>query len=389
MRGLVRRIAMPAVVIAVAFSGLASAASAAEPDKPQPGLPLLNCPSQAPDPRINVPGPEITAPCNGPAVVNFASWYNGTQLGLTGSTKAQQWSRVPLTMVAANALFWYRTWPDNVPVGEKTGTEFSYNTRTFFVSPEGSDQPYGLSAPITVKTVAFGAIPTQVTVQVAQPLDSDGLPEPLVANPVDWATKPAPGSRLSKITQIPSTRLSARVNIKVLSIQVDGRDVGLEDSCETGPDGRLDVASDDAEVPVPRNKQTEDLIDPEKSFYGLVGGRLNGSISIPAFSGCKTRLGDDVSPLLTSALSSENNPLSVQIGALACIDFDGGPIPLPTEVPFPLLPLAPGVNDPRDADSSCVAAKTNPAYANNPKIKTIPDQFALPTTPVEPVTNQE
>lgn len=383
MRGLVRRIAMPAAAAAVVFGGLvgtASSATAVDGDKPEPGLPYLNCidePPITPEPAK----PPFQTPCfDGDRTANFFSWYNFAQVGLTGSVKAQQWTQIPLSLVAANGLFYLRS-PNGKKPGEKFGNELQYLARAFFVSPDGSDDDYGTSAPITVRTVAFGSIPAEVTLNVVQKRDSDDLPVPLSATPHNYELRP-PADRkdLSKITVVEPTTIDDFVNIRVAKIVVDGVDVGLQAGCETGPTARLSVKSPKLEVGEPKSYEGssyfEDVFfDPLIHQFATLGGTLTGSVDIPSFVSCPTRTGDDVAPLLTAALSEKDNPVSIRLGTFTCLSL--GPN-------FEQLPIPPGVNDPRDSRSGC-SATVHP----NDKVVTIPEQFDIPDTPVEPVTNQE
>lgn len=383
MRGLVRRIAMPAVIAAVAFGGLVGVGSSASAeDGIRPGLPVVPCPEKAPVPDYYDNGgrtPESES-------LACPNWFGAAQIGLTGSVKAQQWTQIPLTMTAVNAAYWNQTWSRrNTQPGDKIDFEFAYDGSAFFVSPSGSSDEYGDSAPITVKTLAFGAIPAEVTLQVTQQRDADGLPVPLKLRLHDFRTKSA-DNKITNIVNVAKVQLRAPVDIRVRSIKVDGVDVGLGDECRTGSDALVKADAPELSVPVPKNYDGGGeyfeavAFNPLESFYGIAGGTLTGSVDIPGFAGCGTATGDDMSPLLTSALSADNNPLSIRLGTIGCFS---------TNSDFVQLPPAPGINNPADPDAGCAPASIVESYKINGKIKTVPLPFDLPNKPVRPVTNEE
>ncbi len=339
----------------------------ADPPGAQPGLPYLRC---LPKP----PGtPEGTLDsCNGSDdYVNAGSFLNFPQVGLAGSVKAKQWTQVPLTMVSASVLFYYYDHPGRAQPGDKIAQEWWYEIRAFFNSPRGSRDNYGDSAPIPVRTVAFGSIPVQATLQVSQQRDGAGLPVPLRFRPHDYRVDRGLGSGFTSVVE--KSTLSAKVRVRVKKLVVDGVDVGLGQDCSTAGLNDLTLSSKQLEVdtlddnaPIP---ELERQFDPTEYQYGIYGGTLRGSIDIGAFAKCSTASGDDISPLLTSALSEADNPVAVRIGATNCQLYDdvgnGGPIP-------------PGVNDPEDPRAGC-----NPSVAANPRIVTVPKRFDLPDTAPE------
>ncbi|MET0822095.1 MAG: hypothetical protein ABWY58_14115 [Aeromicrobium sp.] len=368
MRKLARRIIGPALAVGAVCSLVTGASADDHPGRPEAGIPRLDCP-------VEDYYPEQPCAPGDDTIVNFGSWFGTSQVGLTGSKVAKQWTKVPLTMLATNALFYYKSHPGQgeVPPGEKINTEFGYLVRAFLVSPKGSKDDYGDSAPIQVRTVAFGSIPVEVTLQVSQERDAAGLPKPLVYRPHDYSMQP-PADRPDLYSQVvvDAATIESQLNVRVKKVVVDGVDVGLGDSCQTGPGAKLAVASKELRVdeynePPPdgsSNGWTEYLFDPKEYLYGIYGGTLTGTIDIPRFTGCATRSGDDVSPLLTSALSEKGNPVSLRIGALGCNVYDenGSNVPIP-----------PGTNRPDDPKANCL-----PQTLLNPRIVTVPEEFDTP-----------
>lgn len=348
----------------VAFASSTRPAEAA--DGPVPGLPAIQCPPIGPQyPEGTINSCEFQQDPDGYAT--NGSWLNFPQVGRAGSPKAKQWALVPLSMMSTSVIFTYKNW-QNGAEGEKTGTEFWYDTQAFFVSPPGSPAPYGYSAPIPVRTVAFGSVPAEVTLQVRQERDADGLPRPLRFRPHDY-TLSRGGVETTSVVE--SASLEARVSVGVTRLEVDGVDVQLGSGCSTGSLGavnlstqRLAVDSDPTLADPPRNM--EDVVfDPTVHQYGINGGTFAGSIDIPAFTGCTTASGDDVSALLTAAVSEDGAPLSVRVGATNCQIYDEN---------FNARPIPTGVTRPDDPRAGCFES-THP----NPKIVTVPKPFELPT----------
>ncbi len=322
----------------------------------EPGLPYIECDAQL----------ESWGGCNSElGDKDLYGWLNTNQNGLAGSVKARQWARVPVGVVAVNASFVANTPPYReglVPEGVYVFAQ------AFFVSPRGSGTNYGDSMNIPVRTVAFGSIPVEVTLQVRQRRDAQDLPIPFRLDSMNIAELQP--DRSSIVTDYP-TRIQDKVSIRVRSVKVDGVDVGLGSRCQTPPTAELDVVSEifvsRTEDGAPSRRVID--FDPAHGFQGLEGGTFNGKISIPAFRGCTTRTGDDVSALLTSAVSGADNPVSVRAGSLTCTRLD--------ESGFSFLPPAPGtVTDP--ADCSVPYPDLNPRIVPIPKPFDIPDQAPQP-----------
>lgn len=285
------------------LAAIPASSQADEPIAPDtPGLPHIVC---------NEKQELLAYLCkDGDGMRNLYGWANFTQIGLTGSIPAKQWGRIPLTMVSANVLV-YQT---DINLSADPG-ELLYKY------------------PIPVETIHENYAN-----------DSDGYSRTIVA---------------------PSF-LDQMVSIRVRSVAVDRVDVRLRDTCQTGPLARLHAESDNQELVLAAdgsNGSSDDNFDPDTGFFGINGGTLNGTIDILAFSGCATQSGDDLSRLLTSAVSSESNPVTLRVGALACYTSDG----------VSPRPTSPGANTPDKA--GCVEVN-NP---NNPKIRTIPYPLDIPT----------
>lgn len=371
-----------AVVAGLAVSGLMTlpSSSVADEDGARPGLPRVTCPTieDFPDGTDN----SCRTQADPDDYANNGTWLNFPQVGLVGSLPTKQWAPVPLSMVTSSIIFTYLSHPEQVP-GEKTNTEFWYDVKSFFVSPAGSSDPYGDSALMPVRTVAFGSIPVEATLQVSQQRDADGDPVPLRFRPHDYAIwRGTPEVEYTKVVE--KAELNGEVTVRLRSLTVDGVDVGLRSTCRTATSAKLSVSSrrvtSDQEPGYSGSLgRFEDIeFDPTTMQYGVSGGTLTGTIDIPAFTECSTTTGDDLSPLLTSAISSDGNPIAVRVGATNCAIYDfwdgaGDDPDNPDYSKFGSRPLPPGVNDPADPRAQCV-----PSTTENPKVVTVPQPFDLP-----------
>lgn len=340
--------------------------SSAEPG-PFPGLPAV------PD-----AGPPFPPTVDTPSDRNIFGWLNAPYTGTAGSARSEQWLQLPVRALASNSTFFSCTGPASPPDSDgrcdfpMDPNTLNYNalhTLAFLVSPDGSSQSYGDGPVIPVRTVAFGSIPVELEVQLNQRRDESGLPMPLEANIVERTTR-EPGAGPEELTNnMDSGTLEGEVQLRVLSLAVDGVDVGLGE-CATAP-MQLLVRSEAVSGPV---GQEYDWIDPTRSTYGFSGGGFNGTVDIPTFEGCGTTSGDDLSAVLTSVLSGPGNPVSLQYGAMFCFSefTEAGtakPTPpgadLPSEAGCSQYEMAPGgrwfaVPLPRDYPESSPRAELQP-----------------------------
>lgn len=357
------RTSVAITAVTLLTGALVALASSSQPadaaDGPVPGLPFIPCPTVGPQyPEGTANSCELQQDPD--AYATNGSWLNFPQLGLAGSPKAKQWTRVPLSMMATSIIFTTKAWTDQ-GVGERVGNEWWYDAQAFFVSPPGSRYPYGDSAPIPVRTVAFGSVPVEATLQVSQARTAESLPEPLRFRPHDYKIARTSGDTMI----VESAALDADVTISVRSLTVDGVDVELGDTCRSRRAASLHLESKELRVDQPERDLEFEVFDPEIYQYGINGGALQGSIDIPSFTGCTTASGDDVSALLTAAVSEDDAPLSVRMGATNCQIYDEK---------FNARPIPAGVTRPDDPRAGCFES-SHP----NPKVVTVPKPFELPT----------
>lgn len=244
---------------------------------------------------------------------NLYAWSGVAQVGRAGSVPSKQWLRIPAEALATSIDLKTTDYTDET--GDNTRAD--YDIVAFLVPPSGGGT-YGESPTVTVRTVAFGSIPTEITLRINQRRDSDDLP-------IGFHLRPSFTTNFTRgIDTFPSTALDDRVEVVVKSVRVDAVDIPLNRTCSTGPTAHLSVASKPIQVAL------TDSFDQAVGFSGVVGGTLEGTLDIPPFSGCTTSTGDDLSPLLTSAASAPDNPVTVTIGILGCYaEFTDEGFPLP------------------------------------------------------------
>lgn len=296
---------VPAAIVAVLLFGGVAAASAA--DGPYPGLPR---------PREN------------------GGWAGAAQTGIAESAKARQWLHVPMQAVAVY------TSGVQVSVSADDPRESS-NRRTnyiYLVSPSGSEYNYGLSLEFTVRTVAFGAVPVEATVQLIQRRDGD-FPVPILSQNYQDTYKVIPPGRPHRIHET-DTLIEDQITMRVNRLVVDGVDLGLAARCQTAEPGRLSLFGKGAWSGEPGL----DTMHPwaTGNYLGGAGGILTGTVDVPPFTNCLTATGEDISALLTTTVSGPGNRVKIHASAPAC----NRPLPPPV---VGIGPPPPGATTPEQA----------------------------------------
>ncbi|KAA1419349.1 hypothetical protein F0U44_12985 [Nocardioides humilatus] len=150
----------------------------------------------------------------------------------------------------------------------------------YIMSPTGSRHRYGDGPEFGVRTLAFGLIPAEATVQIVQVRDG-AYPEPWIVGG---------GPVLSEGDHV----LTGRAELRISGLALDGQQVrDLTGVCRAPVDLRLEAG-------------------PGYLPYG--GGEMTGAIDVPAFHGCGNRYLDR---LVTSMVSGPDNELTVRQGAIS------------------------------------------------------------------------
>jgi hypothetical protein len=243
-------------------------------------------------------------------------WGSTISGGIANSRRARQWARTPLMASAYNVVL--RPLP---PEESPPGFYGCMDTYAFvyFVSAPGAAHHYGTTPDITVRTVAFGDIPVEATVQLEQRRDGEARPLPISFHSAGcYLEVPGPhGAR-----QVRDTDIEDRLFVRVKRVEVDGLAVRLAADCRTAEPGSLrlhgkgwwddEVAGEGGQI---------DILHPwlTGNFSPSQGGLLTGTLDVGRFAGCTTADGDDLSRLLTATVAGPGNPVRLTTtGAFGC-----------------------------------------------------------------------
>ncbi|MBM7516290.1 hypothetical protein [Nocardioides nitrophenolicus] len=269
---------------------------------------------------------------------------------------------MPTSALAVNVIYGALPDPDS-PTGSSFSS-FPADGRAFFVSPRGSAQDYGWSPPIQVRTIAFGAIPVEATLQLSQTVDDDGE---LVGLHFSAVTNREPENARTRYDPAP---LEGTLDVHLRDVKVDGVPVNLG-RC-AAPRARLQAVSDALYVSTEGGGDFANYDPGAGGFQAIMGGIFNGVVAIPPFGECRTTTGDDIAPLLTAMVSGEDNPVRIRVGSPSC--FTPGP-----DYAYQ-LPPAPGQSDPVEAN--CLQWGGNQWLGDfNPRVYAIPPDLPLPDGP--------
>ncbi len=280
-------------------------------------------------------------------------WLGPRATGINEVASAKQWVRLPPMFVAAfNRLTGgasddtcRRLWPYM-----RTTT---YSAPLYFISTSSAaPSRYGYVGPFLVRTVAFGTIPVEAEVLVAQPRDADDLPVGYEISQSANAFCPGLGPHAGPDdveVYSPAVRLDAPVDISITGLRVDGVDLRLAGECRPRERSVMRLAGFDSYNldpdrshgvvrPPGMDDETWLMMAPNFSFIG--GGLLSGSVDIAPFGGCRTASGEDVSALVSATVSGPGNRVQVRSEGIegyrgvGCISDPAPCQPLPG-IPYP------------------------------------------------------
>jgi hypothetical protein len=278
------------------------------------------------------------------AQLSVATWFGVGQAGIAYSAKTAQWGKVPMQISAAFYTNGYLKdesqwlpWPDRPP---REAVQEAV-THVTFVSPPGAKHNYGISPEFSVRTVAFGAIPAEATLRMVQARQADGTPKPLVA--MNQRMTLVGGNRWDES----DTYIDDAMTIEVTGLSIDGNDLGLRQGCQTSTPAPLKLIGKGKF----HGQADIDPVNPALSghFLPAKGGLIQGTVTIPDFTGCVTSSGEDVSRLLTTSVSGEAMPVRLHVTAPAC----GRPVP---PALFGLGPPPPGAITPEEAGCAALTS---------------------------------
>lgn len=317
-----RHVLVRLVAVMLVLAGLGAQRSSAANDPAHSGLPVFESTTG------NWVGPQVTG-------INYVG-------------RAKQWIRLPPIYITAwnhypvekadnscRRFFPYRSTADYYATG-------------FFKSDREAPDPWGYVGPFTVRTVAFGSIPVEVSIELRQPRDAENLPIGLeikqhlgeyCSGQSPYPDIDVPGTGTTQVHRDPAT-IEGQVDVGVTALRVDGVDLHLAGTCRTSKPGNLAVTSRAWDSENPENLKPGVAPTAENfmttPYLNIANGGLTfGTADIPSFAGCVTTAGDDVSKLLTATVSGADNPVTMRTNGLRqecegeCIDP-----PLP-DLPFP------------------------------------------------------
>jgi len=334
----------------VVGGALTSPASAVVPNPPANGLPsfILGVAGKAFDP---------------PLFLSKSPFYQQNQTGAADSALATGQSdarrakvaiRLPTSLTAINLVANSTQTPKFNRKGRVvSGTNVlrTFQGFIYLKSPTGATPTFGLLPPVTINTLAFGILPAKVTVQLSQPRkdvsaqNPGGTPTPLTADVFEDVKR--------KIVY--DTTVTGPIDLAVTELVIDGRRVDIGSSCRTATPSALSMVG----------KYVVGI--PPAGFYNpTFGGDLYGTLTVPAFTGCRGAGGDDLSALFTNALSGSDTSIHLFQAPIGQGQVDCS------------LPQVTG------SDIPCVQAKTLPQPTGTNQVPSVPQDWTpnLPPAPL-------
>lgn len=280
-----------------------------------------------------------------PRSPEIGSWVDTRTTSLNYVEATRQWIRPPRFSVKAySEATTYLADPLCVRLRPFRASAI-YSADLHFVSSKGAPDPYGHVGPFAVRTVAFGGIPVEAEVALRQQRDAENLPIGLEFTQTlkRYCRGLGPNAGPTEEEALSTnTTVNGQLEVAITSLKVDGVDLRLTDACRTGSPSTINLSSPD-HLNLDPTLEPEDHPAPEniyttKFFNAIAGGLLTGTIDIPAFAGCVTETGEDVSRLLTTTVSGKDNPVIIRSEGVATATvgdrsepFD--PLPFPTQAP--------------------------------------------------------
>jgi hypothetical protein len=260
---------------------------------------------------------------------NFAAWLGPPSRALTYAPKSRQWVRTPSLQAAAfNQPTRQYSDATCTRIADKYGWSSyrKYRGHVVLVNSEVAQQTaerYGLSRSIVIRSLAFGVIPVEAVIRLEQPRASNGVIVPGLAE--QGAGMPCDNqSEWPLYTTIDHGDATLPIVLRVERVDVDGVRLMLSGECRTAQfefQGRgegFQTSSPeyaDEILPALPGEGPETVLDTRFWNFGK-GGLIKGAMDIPPFSGCVTESGDDLSDVLTAAISGPNNSVEIRLRGL-------------------------------------------------------------------------
>lgn len=267
-------------------------------------LPLIAVVAIACSPLLAASG-STPAPYPGLPPGDGFQWGGVVQRGYTRVAASKLAVEIPANVVTADINTGVVINPD------QTRTLTNTN-KVYFVSPAGSRRPYGELPPLRVRALAFGFVPVTATVHLAQRRLADGTPEPLVLR-VKETTRRVPAPPVTALEGVDTTLV---LDLRIDDLRIDGHAVDVGAGCTTVRPVAAALTSRSHPYLLPAERAVDSPDFYRTYFTTAVGGRIDGTVTIPPFARCGR--GEDVSPLLTATVSGAGNPMRLQVGPANC-----------------------------------------------------------------------
>jgi hypothetical protein len=292
-----------------------------------------------------------------PAPEGLGGYIVPRATGTTYAAAARQWLRVPDIQAIV------RSYPGQFLVDGSCRRLDPYTSITrfsaslFLVSSPGSPEPYGFHGPFTVRTVAFGAIPVEAEVRLRQVRDAENLPVAFAARQEarEFCAGKGPHAGPTDIEgHFAETSATGQLQVEISALRVDGVDLGLRPDCLAVRPSELDLTAPDYLSLDPAHRpgdapNVEGNLYTTPYFAFSFGGLLTGTMDIPSFAGCVTSSGEDVSALVSAAVSGPGNTVRLRAEALTGnAEF----VPCAKDHSCPPLDLLPLPTGPLDAPAA-------------------------------------
>jgi hypothetical protein len=165
-----------------------------------------------------------------------------------------------------------------------------YNTSPVWaVTHIGPHPHYGVFPPTHVSVLGFGAVPITATLHLTQPTDAKGFLTPLVVRSKGQVVPPF---------KIYPTRVDGPVLLRLSDVRVDQVPLRVGPACRTVTPVQLHLVG----------------LDPHYNLF--TGGPLNGTTTIPAFTGCGSAA-NPLDRLITGSISGPGVKLHLVQGSLS------------------------------------------------------------------------
>lgn len=272
-----------------------------------------------------------------PDPVDTGAWANTAQGGMSYAGKTKQYVRMPEAMITSTQRVL------TTPVSPAL-SRYEVFALAYFVSPESAPENYGYMEPVTIRTVGFGLMPVEATVQVSQRREN-GYPVPISVHLQSVYNKDPQTFKYINWVADPVV-VDDRFNVEITNIKVDGHDLNLRPGCRAAQPAAVKMVGPGYTIqPLPMGESGwedwHEAADPSTFFHPLYGGQMHGTITMPAFTGCITSTGDDLSDMITQSVAGSDNKVTAQALGPCTHTIPGENTP---------WPLAKGKNTPKRSE---------------------------------------